>query len=326
MLVVKSPSNDAYFNIATEEYLLKNVEEDVFLIYINKPAIIIGKHQNTIAEINRSFVEANNIKVVRRLTGGGAVYHDEGNLNFSFHMKKTSEDVVDFTKFTKPVVDLLNQMGVKAELKGRNDLVIGEKKFSGNAKMIYKDKVLQHGTILFNSEMKVLADALKVNPLKFADKAVKSVRSRVTNLVDYFPEPTSIEDFTEKLMNYIIELYPNAKNYNLSESDLIGIHKLSKEKYSTWEWNFGSSPDYNFKKGIKVPAGYIEFHLNIVDGEIEKSRVYGDFFASKSIAEFEKKLIGIKHNSKCINEVLKGINLIDYFGGVTVNEIIEGFF
>ncbi len=324
MLVIKSPSRDAYFNIATEEYLLKHKKEDVFLLYINNPAIIVGKFQNTLAEINRDYVEKNGIKVVRRLSGGGAVYHDQGNLNFSFHMPYQGEDFADFKKFTRPVVDLLNEMDVPAELKGRNDLVVDGKKFSGNAKMVYKDKLLQHGTILFDSHMKILADALKVNPLKFKDKAVKSARARVTNLVEYLPDDISMQSFEEKLVQYITSLYPQAEEYRLTEEEMKAVKKLADEKYSTWEWNYGSSPEYNFNKGIKTSAGYIEFHLDVHGGIIKNAKVFGDFFASKPIGEFEQQLVGRKHHSQDLKAFLKTNTTSDYFGNVSVNELLDG--
>ncbi|MGM0626397.1 MAG: lipoate--protein ligase [Bacteroidota bacterium] len=324
MLVIKSPSRDAYFNIAAEEFLLKNKKQDVFLLYINKPAIIVGKFQNTLAEINREYVEKNGIKVVRRLSGGGAVYHDEGNLNFSFHMPYEGEDFADFKKFTRPVVDLLNDMGVPAELKGRNDLIVDGKKFSGNAKMVYKNKLLQHGTILFDSHMRILADALKVNPLKFRDKAVKSTRARVTNLIDYLPEKISMEAFEEKLVKYITGLYPAAQEYRLREEEQIAVQKLADEKYSTWGWNYGSSPEYNFNKGIKTSAGYIEFHLDVHGGIIKKAKIFGDFFASKPVREFEQQLIGQKHQTQHLKTFLTMNEASDYFGNVSPEEILDG--
>jgi lipoate---protein ligase len=327
MLVIKSPNTDAYFNIAAEEYLLKNFKEDVFFIYINDPAIIIGKHQNTLAEINKPFVDENHIKVVRRLSGGGAVYHDKGNLNFSFHMHQNqveNDDFVDFRRFTQPIIDLLNNLGVNAQFKGRNDLVIDDKKFSGNAKTVFNEKILQHGTILFNSEMKVLADALKVNPLKFQDKAVKSVRSRVTNVQPYFPNQMSIEVFSDKLLDYVVSLYSNANFFSFSENDLVQIKQLVKEKYGTWDWNYGYSPEYNFNKGVKTNAGYIEFHLDVQKGYIKKARIFGDFFASKSISDVEKMLEGEKHDAQHLKFKLTNLNIIEYFGQVSLNEIIEG--
>jgi lipoate-protein ligase A len=235
-----------------------------------------------------------------------------------------NDDFVDFTKFTKPVVDLLNEMGVRAQFKGRNDLVIDDKKFSGNAKMKFHQKILQHGTILFDSEMKVLSDALKVNPLKFRDKAVKSVRSRVTNIMDYLPEAMSIEVFSEKLINYVIELYPKAGSYEFCDEDIVAIQKLADEKYATWEWNYGTSPEYNFNKGIKTNAGYIEFHFDVKEGIIRKARIFGDFFASKSIDDIEKKLLNQRHDEQTLLLIMVSVNLKAYFGDVTAHELLKG--
>jgi len=194
MLIIDSPSNDAWFNIASEEFLLhKYPDEELFLLYVNAPSIIVGRFQNTLAEINLDYVTRHSIKVVRRLSGGGAVYHDLGNLNFSFHIPQSDHDFSDFSKFTQPVVDLLNKLNVPARLEGRNDLLVEGKKFSGNAKLARNGKMIQHGTILLNSEMKILGEALKVNPLKFKDKAIKSARARVTNLIEYLPEGTTVE-------------------------------------------------------------------------------------------------------------------------------------
>ena len=196
MLIIDSPSHDAYFNIASEEYLLnKYPKEAIFLLYINAPSIIVGKFQNTLAEINLEYVNQQAIKVVRRMSGGGTVYHDLGNLNFSFHTVLDKENFMDFSQFTEPVVRLLNTLNVPAKLEGRNDLLVDGKKFSGNAKLARHGKMIQHGTILIHSEMSVLGDALKVNPLKYKDKAVKSNRARVTNLIDYLPNGSTTESF-----------------------------------------------------------------------------------------------------------------------------------
>lgn len=323
MLVIKSPTLDAYKNIASEEFLLKNKEEDIFLLYINKPAIIVGKFQNTLAEVNLPYVQKHSIKVVRRLSGGGAVYHDEGNLNFSFHIKNKGEEFSDFEKFTRPIVDFLNSLGVNAKLVGRNDLLIDDKKFSGNAKLIYKDKLVQHGTILINSEMKVIADALKVNPLKFKGKATQSVRARVTNIIDYLPKNTTVDSFTNDLIEYILKLYPNAKKYELTDNEQQEIKKLADEKYSTWDWNYGKSPNYNFSNAIKTDVAYIEFHLDIKNSVIENVKIFGDFFSTKPIAEFEKLIAGKKHEAEALTQTLSNIELDEYFGKISVQELVE---
>lgn len=326
MLIIDSPSHNAYFNIASEEYLLgKFPKEDIFLLYINAPSIIVGKFQNTLAEINMDYVNDNNIKVVRRMSGGGTVYHDLGNLNFSFHTLLGDHDFMDFSTFTSPVIKLLKEWNVPAELTGRNDLLVDGKKFSGNAKLAKSGKMIQHGTILFNSEMNVLSDVLIANPLKFVGKATKSHRSRVTNLIDYLPEGTTIEVLKQRLIDEILKNSEGGKIYNLTDEDLNEIEKLAKEKYETWDWNFGFSPNYNFKKAIKIPAGFIEIHLDVEKGMIKQAKIFGDFFASKPIEEFEDLIINEKHDINIIADKLSKINLTDYFGKVTTEEMIELF-
>ncbi|RIJ47739.1 lipoate--protein ligase [Maribellus luteus] len=326
MLIIDSPSNDAYFNIASEEYLLnKYPDEEIFLLYINAPSIIVGRFQNTLAEINLEYVSKNNIKVVRRMSGGGAVYHDLGNLNFSFHAPSEVDDFLDFSKFTQPVVDLLNGLNVPAKLEGRNDLVVEGKKFSGNAKLARNGKIIQHGTILLNSEMSVLSEALKINPLKFKDKAVKSVRARVTNLIEYLPEKTTVDSFKKLLVDQILKENIEARIHQLLPEEMEGIRKLASEKYSTWKWNFGVSPSYDFNKAIKVSAGFIELHLDVKRGIIQNIKIFGDFFASKPIEELEERLLGEKHETAHIHQILSSANLTDYFGNVTVDEVIDLF-
>ena len=326
MLIIDSPSHDAYFNIALEEYLLyKYPTQDIFLLYINAPSIIIGKFQNTLAEINLDYVKEKNIKVVRRMSGGGAVYHDLGNLNFSFHTLLGGNDFMDFSKFTEPVLHILNELNVPAKLEGRNDLLVDGKKFSGNAKLARNGKMIQHGTILFDSDMTILGDALKMNPLKYKDKAVKSNRARVTNLKEYFPIDMSTVDMKDLLIEEILASNEHADMYSLTEEDIKGVGELIEEKYQTWDWNFGFSPKYNFQNANKIPAGFIEVHLDVVKGIIEQAKIFGDFFASHPIEELEAQLIGIKHDISSITEVLSTLDLTLYFGKVTQDEIIELF-
>ncbi|WP_027375714.1 lipoate--protein ligase [Kaistella palustris] len=326
MLLIDSPSHNAYFNIATEEYLLHRFPtEDIFLLYVNAPSIIVGKFQNTLAEINLDYVKDKDIKVVRRMSGGGTVYHDLGNLNFSFHTLLGDKDFGDFSTFTKPVLHMLNSLGVPAELKGRNDLLVDGKKFSGNAKLARHGKMIQHGTILLDSEMEVLGEALKVNPLKFVDKAIKSTRARVTNLIHYLPEGTTTEKVKDLLTAEIIKDNPGAEKYELTDEDLAGIHKLMTEKYETWDWNFGFSPKYNFTKALKFPAGFVELHLDVENGIIQKAKIFGDFFASEPIEGLEEQLIGHKHEPEELSHLLADLDLTSYFGKVTIAEILELF-
>ncbi len=326
MLIIDSPSNNAYFNIASEEYLLyKYPQEDIFLLYVNAPSIIVGKFQNTLAEINLDYVNENGIKVVRRMSGGGTVYHDLGNLNFSFHTLLGQSDFMDFSQFTDPVVKLLNKRNVPAKLEGRNDLLVDGKKFSGNAKLARNGKMIQHGTILLNSQMSVLGEALKVNPLKYIDKAIKSNRSRVINLIEYLPQETTTDDLKSWLIEEIMSDNEGAEIYTLTPEDIAEIEKLIVEKYETWDWNFGFSPNYNFQKAIKIPAGFIEVHLDVVKGVIEKVKIFGDFFASMPVEDIEELLVGQKHDVETIEQILSKIDITDYFGKVTVDEILDLF-
>lgn len=326
MLLIDSPSQNAYFNIASEEYLLHRFPtEDLFLLYINAPSIIVGKFQNTLAEINLDYVQEKEIKVVRRMSGGGAVYHDLGNLNFSFHTLLGQKDFGDFSFFTQPVLNILNDLGVPAKLQGRNDLLVEGKKFSGNAKLARHGKMIQHGTILLHSAMEVLGEALKVNPLKYIDKAIKSTRSRVTNLIEYLPKETTTADLKQLLTEEIMKNNPEAERYELTTVDVQGIQQLMAEKYETWDWNFGFSPTYNFNKAIKVPAGFIEVHLEVQQGKIEKAKIFGDFFAAQPIEDLEELLIGKKHHIEELHPLFTQIDLISYFGKVTAEEILEAF-
>lgn len=326
MYLIDSPSHNPYFNIAAEEYLLHRFPaEDIFLLYVNAPSIIVGKFQNTLAEINLGYVQDKDIKVVRRMSGGGAVYHDFGNLNFSFHTLLGDQDFGDFSVFTQPVLRLLNRLGVPAALQGRNDLLVDGKKFSGNAKLARHGKMIQHGTLLLNSEMEVLGEALKANPLKFIDKATKSNRARVTNLIHYLPGDTTTASLKNLLTEEIISNNPGAERYELTPEDHTGIEALMKEKYETWDWNFGFSPNYNFRKAIKVPAGFIEVHLDVVKGSIEKAKIFGDFFAPKPIEELEALLMGRRHEEEDLRTLLEATDLTDYFGKVTTVEILSVF-
>ena len=326
MLCIVSDSHYAPYNIATEEFLLQNKEDDCFLLYRNEPSIIVGKHQNTLSEINSDFVKAQGIPVVRRMTGGGTVFHDLGNLNFCFIMNNTEDNSWTFEKYTQPVLQVLQDLGIDAKLEGRNDLTIDGRKFSGNAKMTFRNKVLQHGTILFASKMTDLSAALKVNPLKFTDKAVKSVQSRVTNVSEHLKTPIDLDDFIALVQNYVRSLYPEAVDYSFTAAEQASISALVDSKYGTWDWNYGASPRYNFSKAIRTKAGTIEFYLNVVKGKIDTMRIYGDFFGRKDVGELESTLIGALHNPPEILHILQALDVASYFGDVSPEDILEGLF
>ncbi|RYD73243.1 MAG: lipoate--protein ligase [Sphingobacteriales bacterium] len=326
MLCIHHHSTDPYFNIATDEYIFRHLQEDCFMLWQNDNAIIVGKHQNTFSEINYDYVKENNIHVVRRLSGGGAVYHDMGNLNFSFTKTGENSTMMDFEKYTSPIIEVLQSLGVDAKFEGRNDISVEGKKISGNAEHIFKNKVLHHGTLLFSSEMKNISEALRINPLKYIDKAVKSVPKRVGNISSFLKEPISIEVFAQKIMDHVVASNPDARMYEFTPEDLEAIGKIRDKKYATHEWNFGYSPDYSFKKGIKTTGGTIEMNMDVERGIIKKVKIFGDFFNEKDIAEIEASLEGTEHNEAAIRTTLSRFNIKEYFRNITEDDLIEAMF
>lgn len=327
MLIIRRSNTDPYFNLATEEYVLKHIEDDTFMLWRNEPAIIIGKHQNTLSEINLEYVKKNGIKVVRRLSGGGAVFHDLGNLCFTFTMKSDDENMINFRRYTEPILEVLQGLDVDAKFEGRNDLTIDGKKFSGNAMHIWKKKVLSHGTLLFSSHMADLSGALNVDPLKFSDKAVKSVRSRVTNISEHLSKQMGVMDFANRIEEHIVSKYPDARFYELTSEDQKKIQKLVDEKYSTWHWNFGYSPKYTFRKVLRTnSSGTIEFALDVNNGIMKDVKIFGDYFNKYPTEDIENALRDIPHKPELIREALIPFKIGDYFNNLVLEEFLEGFF
>ncbi|MET3290700.1 UNVERIFIED_CONTAM: lipoate-protein ligase A [Brevibacillus sp. OAP136] len=318
---------DPRINLAIEEYALKQLpnDDDYLLFYINEPSIIIGKNQNTIEEINADYVSENNIHVVRRLSGGGAVYHDLGNLNFSFITNDDGESFHNFSKFTKPVIEALKQMGVNAELSGRNDIQVGERKISGNAQYASKGRMFSHGTLLFDSQIESVVSALKVNAEKIQSKGIKSIRSRVANITEFLTERITIEEFRQRVLASIFS-GGDVEEYKLTEQDWTSIHELSRERYQSWDWNYGKSPKSNFRQTKRFDAGTIEVQLAIEKGRIAQAKIYGDFFGVADVAEIEAQLTGVPYEKEAVSQVLAGIELGKYFGKMDAETLLPLFF
>lgn len=326
MLCIRRTETDPYFNLAAEEYVLREFNDDCFMLWLNKPSVIVGKHQNTLAEINYDYIIKHDIKVVRRISGGGTVFQDLGNINFTFIKNGEPGKLVDFRKFTQPIIDVLAKLGIEARFEGRNDLTIGGRKFSGNAEHVFKNRVLHHGTLLYDAKITDLTAALNVDPDKFNDKAIKSVRSRVTNISEHLKNPLRIEDFISLVMDHILETYSNTRLYEFSEKDREGIRELVKSRYSTWEWNFGYSPKYNFKKAIRTDGGKVEFNFDVQNGIINQAVIFGDFFSRADVHDIETALCGIPHREDEVLSVLSVFEIGKYFKNITLEELVPALF
>lgn len=315
---------DPTLNLAMEEYVLKIMPKDdsYFLFYINRPSIIIGKNQNTIEEVNQSYIDEQGIDIVRRISGGGAVYHDTGNLNFSFVTDDDGNSFHNFQKFTEPIVEALKSLGVDAKLSGRNDIQVGEAKISGNAMVKVKDRMFSHGTLMLNSELDEVQNALKVNPAKIKSKGIKSVRSRVANISEFLDEPIDIDEFKEIILKSIFG-ETQVEEYKLTDEDWRKIEKLSNEKYRTWEWNYGRNPKYNFEREEKFEKGFVQIKLDVKKGRIEHAKIFGDFFGEGDITELENALEGTMHEFDSIEEALSNYDIYHYFGDIDRHELIR---
>lgn len=312
-----------YYNFALEEYLLtKAPEDDYVFFYIHKPSIIIGKFQNTIEEINKEFVEEHDILVARRLSGGGAVYHDSGNLNFSFVHKADKNDIHNFAKFTEPIILALKDLGVNAVLSGRNDILIEDKKISGNAQCYKNGRILHHGTLLYNADMSNLVKSLKVKDIKIKSKGIKSVSSRVGNILDFMDSYMDIFQFKNFLLDHFRK-FKDIDEMFLDETTLNKIDESVKTQFSTWDWNWGYSPKYETEKIEKFPCGLINIKMNVEKGSIENCKIFGDFFTSQNINDLEVLLKGCYLQKDSLQKKLTDIDISSYFNGLSNDEFIE---
>ena len=329
MLYIENKSLDPHFNLALEEYVIRHLDlgQNVFMLWQNEPSVIIGRNQNTIEEINAKYIKENQINVVRRLSGGGAVYHDSGNLNFTFIMQDQKDEVNNFRKFTDPVIKVLQSLGIPAEFSGRNDITIEGKKFSGNAQYACNNRLLHHGTILYNSDLSVVQNALNVRIDKIESKGIKSVRSRVTNVAPYLKESLSIDAFKDILVQSILETNDvSTMTYQLTEQDLEKIQEIMEKRYLTWEWNYGESPAFDMQKIRKYEGGLLDLRVQAHNGKITGLRIFGDFFGKYEVSELEQSLIHIQYTEEAVRNLLESVELQKYMHNITVEDFIDCLF
>ncbi len=318
-------TTDPSYNLAMEQYVFDCLPRDrmYFMLWQNDNSIIVGKYQNTLSEINLEAVERRGIRVVRRLSGGGAVYHDMGNLNFTFITDAASGTALDMKLFCQPVVRTLAALGVHAEVNGRNDITIDGKKFSGNSQYLRQGRVMHHGTIMFNSDLSVVSEALQVDPTKFQTKGVRSVRSRVTNVADHLDRPVSLPEFRRILLENILRENPG-QPYPLTPKDLAAVEKLREERYAAWDWNYGQSPACTVLRRRRVEGcGLVEAYISVDSGLISAIAFRGDFFSAVEPEELAPRFVGRTPDQAGFAAALEGVDVSRYFAGLQNDQLIE---
>lgn len=325
MLYIHNPSRNPFFNLALEEYALRELpkNEEYFMLWQNDPAIIVGAGQNTMDEINPDYVRQNKIYVVRRRSGGGAVYHDHGNLNFSFVVNRSPGRTFDFQRFTVPVIRALRRLGVSSAFSSRNDLVIGTRKFSGNAQYVTRDRLLHHGTLLVQSNLSNLQNALRVSRDKIKSKGIQSVRNRVVNISEHLGETIPMEKFKALLLDAIAEKDRAFGEYRLTAQDLSRVLDLMRKRYMRREWNFGSYDAFDTRISRRFSAGMLEARLRTAHSRIQGCKFHGDFFGYRDPAEVEKLIVGHRRDRHEIRDLLAPLNMNEYFHGIGKEGLLE---
>jgi lipoate-protein ligase A len=290
MLSICSDSKQPFFNLAAEEYYLQNRKEDFVILSINDPCVVIGKHQVVHREVNTHFIEEKKIPVLRRISGGGAVYHDRGNLNFAFIRQSETGKQVDFRLYTEPVVAFLNWSGVNAVFQGKNEITVDGLKISGNAEHVFRERVLHHGTLLFDASLEDLRQSLKEKSENYSTRAVESNRTRVTNLKERLLNIIDTDQFMASMHNFLMQK-SDLHTYMMTEEERYAICQLADSKYKTWEWNYGYGPQYTFNNWFEVAGKAYRCRLMVKDGIIWEC----DFEGSEEMKIAGKKLIGCRH-------------------------------
>ena len=297
-----------------------DIADAYFMFWSTTPTIMVGRYQNTLAEINLPFAKANDINIVRRVTGGGTIYTDPGGWQFSFIIKNPENNRIEFKAFTQPVLDALQSLGAHAYQSGRNDLLIDGKKFSGNAQHVRKNVTLHHGSLLFNTNLENLVRALNVDDEKIISKGIQSIRQRVTNIADHISSPMTSLEFRDIMLKYLLE---NMDTYTLSKKDIDRVNEIKRDQFDQWEWNFGKDPKFNITKQGRFAGGKLTAQSFVEDGKIVQIRFYGDFFAREEIEHLENKLAGCFYKEEDIRKALETAHAQDCFYQITLDEILS---
>ncbi len=310
MLAIQLEQNDTDFSLACEEYLLKNRTEDVFMLWQSHPAVVVGKHQNALAEINYSYLRENGIQLARRISGGGTVFHDEGNVNFTYIKNVSGPGEISFRRFVQPIVDALLEWGLQAQISGRNDLLIDGFKISGNAEHVYKNRVLHHGTLLYNSHLDKLGEAIRVTPGKYAGKAVASNRSTVANIASFMNHPPSIKMFIGHLLQFHLKNSGVQAVYELTGEEKQAISELATHKFHTKEWKLGYSPPYTFSNRFEESGKWLEIFLEVEKGIVTKTQLSGNLYQLNAIHFLMENSVGLAHSYEEIEMLLDRAGIV----------------
>lgn len=320
---IASASTDPRWNLALEQYAFDCLDRSrsYFMLWQNDNTIVVGKNQNTVAEINNDFVREHNILVVRRLSGGGAVYHDLGNLNFTFITDADKMDGIDLHMFCVPIVETLRSFGVQAEISGRNDITVDGKKFSGNSQYIREGRVMHHGTIMFDSDLTMVSRALQVDREKILSKGIRSVVSRVTNLRPYLPDGITLDCFRQRLLDYLSVAEP-LHTLTLTPEDMRRVDAIRDARYATWEWNYGRSPAYTDRRRQRFDGcGLIEVALSVEGGHLKDIQFFGDFFGSGDTSQLSRLLRGCTYRRETVRSLLETIDLENYIHNISAAQL-----
>lgn len=325
IIYLETGSLDPAYNLSFEEFVLNHRTVGNYLIlWQNANTVVIGKNQIAEAEINHAFVDEHQIKVIRRNTGGGAVYHDLGNLNYSFITDAGDVSQLNMQRFTALIVQALRNLGLQAESSGRNDILIEGQKVSGAAQQLSGGRILHHGTLLFDSDPDMVSGALHADPLKFQSKSTQSVRSRIGNIRSFLPTDLSLYDFWRYLKEALTT--NGFTQQSLSSQELAGVEQLKREKYDTWEWNFGYAPQYNFSQKRRWMGGTVEVHAHVEHGVVSSIAFYGDFLAPRSLEEVVQLLVGIPFDRSAFSRVITEDQISRCFGSISKQELLDTIF
>ncbi|MCE5208504.1 MAG: lipoate--protein ligase [Chloroflexi bacterium] len=323
MIYIENNSMDPFINFALEYYIMKELilGDDVFLFWRTEPTLMIGRHQNTIEEINQDYAKQKNIHVVRRISGGGTIYTDPNGWQFSFIIKNKPIREIDFKIYTAMIIGTLSELGVEAYLSNRNDILIDGKKISGNAQYIDEKCVLQHGSLLFNTDLDELVKSITVSDDKIVSKGIKSIRERVTNICSYMDKKVDTLEFKELMINGLSKKITGT--YELTSKDLERVDEIADEKFRKWEWNYEESPKFNIKKASRFEGGKIEFDIYVHKGHVDHCKIYGDFFSNGDIEVVSKSLIGCPYKTEDIRAVLENIHAENIFYRINLDELLS---